>query len=86
MESIWLPAARGQHSRALERRVAEVGNYAARPHMGCPLRRVLARRQVSGFWQRRQKSQALELRIAEGGNYAARPQLICQLRCILARW
>jgi hypothetical protein len=49
------------------------------------LRRILARRQVFGFRQRRQHSQALERRVAEGGSYAARPQLMDLLRRILAR-
>ncbi len=49
-----------QDSQALERRVEEGGNYAARPPIPSQLRRILARRQVFGFRQLRQNSQALE--------------------------
>jgi hypothetical protein len=47
--------------------------------------RILVRRQVFCFLQRRQHSQALEHRVAEGGSYAARPQFIRLLHRILAR-
>ncbi len=40
---------RRQHNQALERRVAERGNYAARPQFMGLVRRILARRQVFGF-------------------------------------
>jgi hypothetical protein len=65
---------RRQHSQALERRVAEGGNYAARPQLIRHLRRILARRQVFGFQQHRQNSQALELTVEKVGNYTERPQ------------
>ncbi len=62
-----------QNSQALERRVAEGDNYAARPQFMGQLRHILARRQVFGFRQCRQHSQALERIVKKVSNYAVRP-------------